>query len=81
MDGRGPPDWPPTSNLTPGEGSVMPRYPDARAFAAMMRGGRRPDGSAIRVMPFEALAKMDDTEIAALYAYLGTLAPRAAGGR
>ena len=28
----GPPDWPAAPNLTPGEGSVLPRYPTAQAM-------------------------------------------------
>src|SRR5688572_18130860 len=47
-----PPDWPPASNLTPGEGSVMPAYATVEAFAAMLRSGKRPDGSPVsEVMP------------------------------
>ena len=76
----GPPDWPAAANLTPGEGSAMVRYPDEAVFVAMMRSGKRPDGTPIRVMPFESLSKMDDVDLPALYAYLKTLAPRAAGG-
>lgn len=77
-----PPDWPDAANLTPGEGSAMGRYGDAAAFRAMMRSGRRPDGSAVsKVMPFEALAQMNDTDIDATYLYLKSLAPRAAGDR
>jgi mono/diheme cytochrome c family protein len=77
-----PPDWPPASNLTPGEGSVMPRYPTAEAFATMMRTGKRPDGSAIsKVMPFESLKNFNDTDLRALFAYLGTLPPKKAGER
>ena len=34
-----------------GEGSAMTRYPDATHFIAMLRSGKRPDGSAIQVMP------------------------------
>ncbi len=77
----GPPDWPPATNLTPGTGSSMPRYPDATAFVAMLRSGKRPDGSSIQVMPFEALRELNDTDAQALYAYLKTLAPREAGQR
>ena len=76
----GPPDWPAAANLTPGEGSAMVRYKDADQFTAMMRSGKRPDGSAIQVMPFESLSKMDDVDLPALYAFLKTLPPRAAGG-
>lgn len=77
----GPPDWPAAANLTSGEGSVLPRYADATAFRAMLRGGKRPDGSAIAVMPFEALSKMSDVDIDAMYLYLKGLPPRAAGRR
>jgi mono/diheme cytochrome c family protein len=72
-----PPDWPPTANLTPGKGSVMPRYPSAELFMASMRSGKRPDGSAIsEVMPFASLRQMNDTDLRALYLYLQTVPPR-----
>jgi len=78
----GPPDWPVAANLTPGAGSSMPPYADATAFVKMMRTGLRPDGSTVSpVMPFGALAKMNDVDLQALHLYLKTLAPRAAGGR
>ena len=75
-----PPDWPPAANLTPGEGSAMTHYKDATQFVAMLRSGKRPDGTPIRVMPFESVAKMNDVDAQALYEYLKTLPPRAAGG-
>ena len=78
----GPPSWPAAANLTPGEGSAMARYADAAAFTAMLRSGKRPDGSAVSpVMPFEALRNLDDTDAQALYAFLKTVAPRPAGQR
>lgn len=76
-----PPEWPAAANLTPGEGSSMTRYPNAEAFAQMFRSGKRPDGSVIAVMPFDSLREMSAVDIAATYAYLKTLPPRAAGGR
>jgi cytochrome c553 len=77
-----PPDWPAASNLTPGEGSVLPRYADADAFAAMLRTGKRPDGTAVsKVMPFESLKNINDTDIRAMYAFLQALPPRKAGER
>lgn len=77
-----PPDWPAAANLTPGEGGVMGRYPAVDAFIAMMRTGKRPDGSEVsRVMPFDALAAMNDVDLQALYAYLGTLPARSTGRR
>jgi mono/diheme cytochrome c family protein len=77
-----PPDWPPAANLTPGAGSAMTRYATLDAFTAMMRSGKRPDGTAVsRVMPFESLARMNDTDLAAMHAYLRALPPRPSGGR
>ena len=77
-----PPDWPAAANLTPGEGSVLPRYPDADAFIAMLRSGRRPDGSAVSpVMPFGALAQLSDVDAKALYLQLNSLPARPAGQR
>lgn len=77
----GPPDWPAAANLTPGEGSVMGRYPDAAAFMAMLRTGKRPDGTAIAVMPFQSLGQLNDVDAQALYAFLKTVAPRKHGER
>ena len=77
-----PPDWPPASNLTPGEGSVMPRYDSAQKFIAMMRTAKRPDGSEVyKAMPFASLRNMNDTDLEAMYAYLKTLPPRRTGER
>ena len=69
----GPPDWPAAANLTPGEGSAMPRYPDAESFVKMFKTGNRPDGAAIQVMPFGSLGAMNDTDVRALYLYLKSL--------
>jgi hypothetical protein len=59
----------------------MARYKDAAAFTAMLRNGKRPDGSGIQVMPFESLSKMSDVDAQALYAYLKTVPPRPLGQR
>jgi mono/diheme cytochrome c family protein len=75
----GPPDWPPAANLTPGEGSVMGRYPDADALISMFRSGKRPDGSVIGVMPFASLREMSETDLRALYLHLKALPPRPHG--
>lgn len=77
----GPPDWPAAANLTPGEGSVIGRYPDAGAFMTMLRSGRRPDGSAIAVMPFASLKGLSDIDAGAVYLFLKSLPPRPAGSR
>ncbi len=77
-----PPTWPATANLTPGKGSVMPRYPTPEVFMATLRSGRRPDGSAIsEVMPFASLKQMNETDLRALYTFLKTLPPVEAGKR
>ena len=78
----GPPDWPPAANLTPGADSSMTRYDTAAKFVAMMRTGKRPDGSEVsKVMPFMSLRNINDTDLNAMYAYLQNLAPRKAGER
>ena len=70
----------PAANLTPGEGSVMPAYDSAQKFVAMMRTGKRPDGSAVsNAMPFMSLRNMNDTDLDALYIYLKGMAPKAMG--
>jgi mono/diheme cytochrome c family protein len=66
----GPPDWPPAAKLTKGEGNAMDRYASADSMIAMFRSGKRADGSAVQVMPFESLAKMSDTDLRALHLYL-----------
>jgi mono/diheme cytochrome c family protein len=77
-----PPAWPAAANLTPGEGSAMARYANADQFVAMLRSGKRPDGTAVSaVMPFSSLREMNDTEAKALYAHLKRLAPVPAGNR
>lgn len=77
-----PPEWPAAANLTSGEGSVLPVYPDAQAFVAMMRTGKRPDGSAVSpVMPFVALKEMNDTDLQALYVHLKAVPARPFGQR
>jgi mono/diheme cytochrome c family protein len=78
----GPPAWPPAPNLTPGKGSVMKRYPTPQAFMAMLRSGRRPDGSTVNAaMPFGSLRQINDTDVRALYAYLQTVPARETGAR
>ncbi len=77
-----PPAWPPAANLTPGEDGALARYRDAAQFTAMLRSGRRPDGTVVsRVMPFESLGKLDDVDAQALYAFLQTLPARPPGQR
>jgi len=77
----GPPNWPAASNLTPGQGTILAVYDNADKMKAMFRSGKRPDGSAVAVMPFDTLREINDTDVTALYAYLKQLPPRPAGGR
>ena len=77
----GPPDWPAAPNLTPGQGSVLLIYDSADKMKSMFRSGKRPGGSAVTVMPFDTLREINDTDVAALHAYLKQLPPRPAGGR
>ncbi|MGZ8302467.1 MAG: c-type cytochrome [Telluria sp.] len=66
----------------PGKGSAMGQYATPQAFKAMLRSGRRPNGSAVStVMPFGSLREMNDTDLDALHAYLRTLPPRMGGQR
>lgn len=77
-----PPEWPAAANLTPGEGSAMQRYATVEAFRAMLRTGKRPDGTAVStVMPFAALREINDVDTTALFLHLKSLAPKAAGNR
>jgi mono/diheme cytochrome c family protein/cytochrome c5 len=69
----GPPDWPPAANLRPQPGSGMAAYADVGAFIRMFRTGQRPDGSAIKVMPFESLREISETDLKALHLYLRNL--------
>ena len=75
----GPPDWPAAANITPGEGSAMPHYKDAETFVAMFRSGKRPDGTAIAVMPFGSFSQMSEVDVRALYAFLKTVPARPVG--
>jgi mono/diheme cytochrome c family protein len=72
-----PPDWPPAARLVAGPGNVMAdRYADAGAFVAMLKTGKRPDGSTVAVMPFETLRELSDTDARAMHLYLMSRAGR-----
>jgi mono/diheme cytochrome c family protein len=67
-----PPSFPNARNLTP---AALGHW-SAADFRRALREGKRPDGSALSpFMPWQALGKMSDQEIAALWAYLQTLPP------
>ena len=72
-----PPDWPPAAKLTPGPGSALDRYPTAEQFMAMLKTGKRPDGSSVStVMPFASLKEMNEVDVRALYLHLRSLPAR-----
>jgi cytochrome c553 len=69
-----PPDWPPAAKLTPGPGSALARYPTAEQFMAMLKTGKRPDGTSVsKVMPFVSLRELSEVDARALYAHLRSL--------
>ncbi|WP_298209813.1 c-type cytochrome [Acidovorax sp.] len=68
----GPADGPQASDLRAGAGSTMARYPHVTSFVAMLRTGKRPDGTPIQAMPFESLGQLSDVDAQALYLYLNT---------
>ncbi|MEO8835295.1 MAG: cytochrome c [Caldimonas sp.] len=71
-----PPAWPPAAKLTPGPGSALDRYATAEQFMAMLKTGKRPDGSSVStVMPFTALREMSEVDVRALYLHLHSLPP------
>jgi cytochrome c553 len=76
-----PPGTPPAPNLTAVAGGVMARYATLADFGSMFKTGRRRDGSQVAVMPFESLAQLDDTDLAALHLHLKSLPARITGRR
>src|SRR5450432_1745842 len=71
-----PPGWPPAARLAPGPGSALDRYTTPEQFAAMLKTGKRPDGSAVsKVMPFETLRELSDVDVGALYLHLRSMPP------
>lgn len=65
-----PPGWPPAQPIT---GKALAKWDEAQ-FIAVLRTGKRPDGSVTRFpMPWQSLGKLNDTEIKALWKYLQTL--------
>jgi len=69
-----PPDWPAAARLAPGPGSALDRYPSAEPFMAMLKTGKRPDGSSVsKVMPFASLKEMNEVDVRALYLHLRSL--------
>ncbi|MCE5232681.1 MAG: cytochrome c [Xanthomonadaceae bacterium] len=76
-----PPSFPKAANLTPDPATGLGKWSEAD-FVHTLRTGKRPDGTALDpFMPWRNLAQMNDTEMAALWAYLRTLPPRPRGRR
>jgi len=75
-----PPSFPPARNITPDPDNGIGKWSKAD-FDTALRSGKRPDGSTLNTfMPWKAFAKMTDTEVDALWAYLQTVPARATGG-
>lgn len=75
-----PPSIPVPTNLTPAKDGLA-RYDEA-SFVAVMRTGKRPDGSDINpFMPWKVYREMTDVELKALYAYLSHLPAKETGTR
>jgi len=69
-----PPSWPPAAKLSPGPGSALDRYTTAEQFLAMLKTGKRPDGSSVsEVMPFTSFKEWSEVDIRALYLHLRAL--------
>jgi cytochrome c553 len=69
-----PPAWPAAAKLSPGPGNALDRYPTAEQFMAMLKTGKRPDGSSVsEVMPFSSFKEWSDVDIRALYLHLRAL--------
>lgn len=78
---QGDPAWPPSSNLTTGEGGIGSTY-SFEDFERAMREGTQPDGST-HLHPMDLVApytsNMTDTEMKALWAYLQSVPPLPTG--
>lgn len=73
-----PPEFPAAANITP---TGIGHYTLAD-LTRLLRSGVRPDGSHVNDgMPWKFTRALDDTEIAAIYAYLKTVSPREYGHR
>jgi cytochrome c553 len=75
-----PPDWPAASNLTPHESTKIRQWDEAQ-FVSVLRTQQRPDGSKLSPVMPAAFGLMNDVELKALWAYIRTLPPAAAGTR
>lgn len=66
------------ANITP---AGIGRYSETD-FIRVLRGGKRPDGSAVdSLMPWRLTKSMTDVELKVVYGYLKTVSAKAYGGR
>jgi len=76
-----PPSLPVPANLTPDSDTGLGKWTDAD-FARALREGKRPDGRELNVfMPWKTYAHLNDTEVAALWAYLQSVPAKPFGSR
>ena len=75
-----PPEWPPSSNLTPAAGGPLAHWTEAD-FIATLRTHRRPNGTELNAAMPAAFGQMTDEELQAIWRYLRTLPPAPTGQR
>ena len=76
-----PPGLPVPANLTPDDATGLGKW-SREEFTRALREGKRPDGRDLDpFMPWKVFSHLDDTEIAALWAYLQTVPAKPFGSR
>ena len=73
-----PPDWPPSSNLTPIADGPLAHWTE-EDFIAALRSRRRPNGTELNTVMPSAFGHMTDDELRALWIFLRSLPPSATG--
>jgi mono/diheme cytochrome c family protein len=63
-----------SANITPGKGSVVADFSDAD-WVRVLRHGLRPNGKPVEFMPAQLFAKMSDSDLGSVIAYLKTIPP------
>jgi cytochrome c553 len=76
-----PPDFPPSTNITPDKATGIGNWSEADFYNAL-RTGKRPDGTAINpIMPWKYIGQMTDDELRAIWMFIQTFPPRPEGTR
>ncbi|AGC42850.1 cytochrome c [Myxococcus stipitatus DSM 14675] len=65
-------------NITP-DAQGLPMGLTYEAFLAVIRTGKKPDGSLLQVMPWPVFSKMRDADLRAVYEYLKAIPPAQPG--